>query len=297
MAAILDNYRPRLAAIPALATFCERAEELLRADEPERLWSVEPFFRDLVASDVVEAFLLRELNAIASNHFYFLPGASDFHAPLAESSAYSLLIRWLAPESVVSVPVSTLTEHLLLAAWGSSVDVERFALEPPFRIDVFDRSRRLVPLGTTELEPGTVARFRSPAETFRLRLQRPSVLIQLQSRPTVPLRWVFHPETLEPVRAAAVSLSSSRLQFTCHTLAALGSPTSIPALTTLTAHPEHYVRWAAIQSICSISQSDGIECLRRALDDDHPHVRNAARKTLAQVGSDAANEREAQPWH
>ena len=39
--------------------------------------------------------------------------------------------------------------------------MERFALEPPFRIDVFDRSKRLIPTGTTELEPGTVARFRS----------------------------------------------------------------------------------------------------------------------------------------
>jgi hypothetical protein len=281
MAAIFDNYRARIAAIPALATFAERADALVRPDDPETLWGLEPALHDLLASDFVSAFLLHELTAIAGNHFYYLPGSSDFHAPLVESAGYSLLIRLLSPEALVGAPLVTLTEHLMLAPVGGPVGVDTFGIPPPFRNEVFDRSTRLVPGGTITLAAGAVGRFRAPAETFRLRLERPSILIQLVSATAASLRWLFHPETLEPVRASATSLAASRLQFTCQTLAALGSPTSIAPLKTLTAHPEHYVRWAAIQSLCRISREDGIACLRQALDDDHPHVRNAAEKSLA----------------
>jgi hypothetical protein len=116
---------------------------------------------------------------------------------------------------------------------------------------------------------------------LRLRLERPVVMVLLRSPILVPLRWIFDSETLAPQRAVASRLSSSRLQFTCHTLATLGSPTSLDALKRLTRHPEHYVRWAAVQSICQISREDGLECVRRALDDEHPHIRRAAEKTLA----------------
>jgi hypothetical protein len=281
MPTVREKYGQRLDAIPALARFCEQAEALVRADDPETFWDVEPFFQELLATDVVEAFVAYELDAIARRPFHFLIGSSEFHAPLVETASYALVVKVLPPEALASAPVVSLTEHMLLAVWDGPVEVERLALQRPFRNDVFDRSARLVAMPSTTLVPGMVARFRSPSEAFRLRLERPAVLIQLQSATVASLRWVFSPDTLEPVRAAAARLSSSRLQFTCHTLAALGSPTSIPALKKLTAHPEHYVRWAAIQSICAISRDDGLECLRLASEDDHPHVRRAAEKTLA----------------
>lgn len=280
-----NRYWPRLAAIPALGKFCAQAEELIREDDPETVWSAEPLFRELLASSFVEEFLLHELGMVAENPFYFLMGSSEYGTPLFESPAYSLAIKYLSPKDLVSNPVISVTENTLIATWGGgSAEVETFALEQPFRNEVFDRSKRLIPLDTIQLRPGVVARLHSPW-AFRLRLQHPTVFIQLLSATAVSLRWIFSPETMEPVRAAAARLSSSRLQFTCHTLASLGSPTSIPALRKLTAHPEHYVRWAAIQSVCAISREDGIECLRQALKDDHPHVRNAAQKTLANVES------------
>ena len=279
-----EKYGPRLDAIPALARFCDQADRLVRADDPATLWDVQPSFHDLLATDVLEAFVAHELHAVATRPHHFLIGSSDYHAPLVETPAYSLVVKLLTPDVLASGQVVSLTEHTMLAAWAGRVDVERFTLEPPFRIDVFDRSKRLAAAPPATLLPGMVARFSAPSETFRLRLPQPAVLIQLLSATVAPLRWVFHPETLEPVRAAAARLSSSRLQFTCQTLAALGSPSSIPALERLTAHPEHYVRWAAIQGICAISRDEGIACLRRAATDDHPHVRRAAERTLARVG-------------
>lgn len=284
MAAARDKYGSRLDAIPALAKFCEQADALVRAGDPATLWDVQPCFQELLTTDVVEAFVAHELHAIATRPHHFLIGSSDVHAPLVETAAYSLVVKRLTPDALASGPIVSLTEHTLLAVRAGSVEVERFALAPPFRIDVFDRSARLVRSPPATLGPGMVARFRAPGETFRLRLDAPAILIQLLSSIVAPVRWIFHPDTLEPVRAAAARLSSSRLQFTCRTLAALGSPSSIPALQKLTAHPEHYVRWAAIQGICAISRDDGIACLRRATSDEHPHVRRAAERTLLAVG-------------
>jgi len=275
-----ERYWKRLAAIPALGRFCSQADELIRADDPESFWKVEPAFQNLLASDFLEAFLLRELSMVAESDSHFMFG-SEIHVPLVESSTYSLLVKILPPEAASVSSLSSLTEHLMLAVWRDEVEVERFTIEAPFRHDVFDRSKRLLLVDAIKLAPGTVMGFHAPEDIFRLRMKCPVLLIQLQSFTVLPLRWVFHPETLEPVRAVSSRLSSSRLQFTCHTLAALGSPSSIPALKRLMTHPEHYIRWAAVQSICAISREEGIQCLRQALEDDHPHIRNAAQKTLA----------------
>ncbi|HKV93042.1 MAG TPA: HEAT repeat domain-containing protein [Candidatus Angelobacter sp.] len=287
MPSTLDKYRFRLAKIPALGKFCDRAEELVRAENPETLWSVEPAFQELLSSDFIESFVLSELNNIADNQFYYLEGSSEFQAAVVESAGYSLTLKFMPPELQMSAPLASLTENVLMSAWRESAQVEVYKLEQPFRIDVFDRSKRLLHVGTKDLLPGSVARFRAPGETFRLVSQRPAVMLQLLSANVAPLRWIFDTQTLEPIRAAAARLISSRLQFTCHTLAALGSPTSITALKKLMIHPEHFVRWAAIQSICMISREDGIECLHQALEDDHPHIRNAAQKTLTKYGKEA----------
>jgi HEAT repeat protein len=281
MATIIDRYRKRLAALPALARFCEQAEELVRADDPETFWRAEPAFRDLLRSDFIQAFVTHELGLVAQDDFHFMLASSETHSLLVESAGYSLLLKLLSPEATETASILSSTEHVLLAVWGGSVEMQTFAMEQPFYHEVFDRSKRPVPGERIRLEPGMVAQVRSPHEMYRLRLERPTLMIQLQSATTVPLRWVFHPETLEPMRAVASRLSSSRLQFTCHTLAALGSSKSIPALKRLMTHPEHYVRWAAIQGICAISREEGIACLRQSLEDKHPHIRNAAQKTLA----------------
>src|SRR5215472_2430582 len=280
MAKSTDRYWKRLAAIPALGRFCSQADELICEHDPESFWKVESAFQNLLASDFLEAFLFRELSMIAENDSHFMFG-SEIHVPLVEASAYTLLIKLLPPEAASLSSLSTLTENLMLAVWRDQVEVQRFTIEPPFRHDVFDRSKRLLPVDVSNLAHGKTMGFHPPEDIFRLRMDRPVLLIQLQSATVLPLRWVFHPETLEPVRAVSSRLSSSRLQFTCHTLAALGSPSSIPALKRLMTHPEHYIRWAAVQSICAISREEGIECLRKSLEDDHPHIRNAAQKTLA----------------
>lgn len=281
MLTIRDEYRARLDANPALERFCEHAEALVRADDPETFWDVQPFFQDLLTTNLVEAFVEHELRAVAGTPLHFMGRSSELHTPLVETAAYALTLRFRSPQALVPQPVVSIAEHTLLAAWSGRVDVETFTLAPPFRNEVFDRSQRLVPTRSIALVPGMVVRFESPAEAFRLHLEQPAILLQLQSATVASLRWMFDPDTLEPVRASAARLSSSRLQFTCHALAALGSPRSIPALKRLTTHPEHYVRWAAVQSLCAISRDDGLECLRRASEDDHPHVRRAAEQTLA----------------
>jgi HEAT repeats len=156
-----NRYKKRLAAIPALATFCDNAEQVIHVEDPESFWRIEPAFRDLLASNFIESFLLYELNAVAEDHFHFMSGSSEFHAPLVESAGYSLMLKLASPEALAAAQITSLTEHLLLAV-------------------------------------------------------------------------------------------------------------------------NHYVRWAAIQGICAISREDGLECLHRSLGDHHPHIRNAAQKTLAE---------------
>jgi HEAT repeat protein len=47
----------------------------------------------------------------------------------------------------------------------------------------------------------------------------------------------------------------------------------------LSNHALHYLRWAAIQTLFTLDRAKGTQALLQALNDSHPHVRNAAQRS------------------
>ena len=96
MASVRDNYRPRIDALPALAEFCQKAENLMRSDDPETFWDAEPLFGELLLSNLVEDFVKRELGIVSKNDHHYVLSSSEFHAPLVETDLYSLVLKLIA---------------------------------------------------------------------------------------------------------------------------------------------------------------------------------------------------------
>jgi HEAT repeat protein len=87
------------------------------------------------------------------------------------------------------------------------------------------------------------------------------------------------------VRAIAVDNSASRLEFVISMMCVMKDRSSLPALEGLSAHPAHFVRWAAVQALFRLDRERGITALRNALADRHEHVRNAASRSLAKIAA------------
>lgn len=94
--------------------------------------------------------------------------------------------------------------------------------------------------------------------------------------------WSFERESLRAWNSISVSSDSSQIMSMVALAGALPDTSSLePLRQVLNEHPDHFVRWSAVRSLLQIDNAIGIEALKKSLHDFHPHVRNAAVKTLA----------------
>jgi HEAT repeat protein len=77
--------------------------------------------------------------------------------------------------------------------------------------------------------------------------------------------------------------ASTQLVCLINALASFADPSSLCAFEAVSRHPHHFVRWAAIRGMGAISPERALSRVREALEDDHPDIRNTARRTLAKV--------------
>ncbi len=66
-------------------------------------------------------------------------------------------------------------------------------------------------------------------------------------------------------------------------MAAMQETRAVPLISSLADHPSHAVRWAVVQALGRLDPQAALQHLRQAVNDPHPHIRNAAQKTLARL--------------
>ncbi|WP_437753451.1 HEAT repeat domain-containing protein [Sorangium sp. So ce1389] len=287
----------RVKASPALAAFAKQARRRISPDDHRTFWGCASLFKELLRTRFVTDLVNDELEQMAGDAVYVpAGGSSEFHLSVLMEERFSLTVGLVEPGVRMSSSLYSTTEHYMLgvAAVGGngSVDVEMFTQPEPEPCDVFDRRRRLVRKGQQRLEPGDVALFRAGADLFRLTpSEKPSVMLVFTSGTVAPLRWQYDSETLHPLRAISASPTASRLDYVARLLAEISDASSVPALKSLLDHEDHFVRWSAVRGIMRLDHAEGLAAVRAALEDPHPHVRNAARKALHRVALERRHDR------
>jgi hypothetical protein len=148
--------------------------------------------------------------------------------------------------------------------------------------DVFDRSVRLSPGRVRTLHPLEVLEIRAGRDVVDVvEHEGYTVLVSAHGPPRYTTVWTFDSETLVPKAARAATLQISRIEFALGLLAHFGSPTSAVAIEPLLSHEAHNVRWCAANALDRIAPQRTADVLRRLCDDEHPHVRAAAKRALA----------------
>lgn len=258
----------------------------LLSHEDACFWDAEPLFRSLASSTFLTELLLHELGNLARDDAYIpVGGLTEMDLALVRSEHFTLAVRVLEPGAVLSKRLYSRGEHCMITAIDfpgcGPYSFHHFSQSKPEPVAVLDRTKKLIDLGPKQLMSGEVLHFSAARDVYKaLPIEAPIILLFLLSEPIVRLQWEYDPETLMPIRAIAACPQAARLQFTARMLGEIGDQASLDPLESLLDHQDHFVRWEALRALARLNIDRALPQLEAALDDPHPHIRNAAVTSL-----------------
>jgi len=169
---------------------------------------------------------------------------------------------------------------------GSIATVRRYLLPQGTANEVVDPDIQLELAETRTFGPGEVMvrDGRSDIIDFELQPNRPIVVLRLQLALFGGLEWMFDRSTLRPVGANSLNPTHSHLTSLAYAASLVGDSSSIEPLELALSHPNHAVRWAAVQAIGRLDRNAALRALGKLSDDPHPHVRRSAARMLERAG-------------
>jgi len=288
---VRESELERIRAVPALSAFVDTVENILAEGDEDAFWRCEPAFRALSTSGFERDLTGYELGRMATVRGYIPPGSTSVKLTIVRRPEYRLLLILVRPNDVPEPKYSTMPEHRMMSVLGPGTVSAHLYVQPPgLRNEVFDPQARLVPNGKVKLGPGDMVKFRAGHDVIGAsNCDAPAMTVLFVSDVRRSLLWEYDPATSLPTRALAAETGSSRLQYTARLLAAVGGNSSLPGLRRLLEHKDHFVRWTALRSIMALDPEEGTARVREAVNDPHPHVRNAATRSLAKLAQMAAS--------
>lgn len=268
------------AQTPALLKFENSIAKSFRPDVLESFWACEPAFVELLASKAAQAEINAGLIAISRNPDESAAGASG-ELVLQTGGGTALVVSLAeAPKRYLHV----IPYHALYATLGQEeIAFDRYKAPEGYRNDLFDANLRLEAPIRGKLQPGQALRLACGDAAFDFHFEKPTLLLKFVTTALLPLEWLFSRDTLQAWQANDADLSFTQLRVAADVLGKVAHQSSIPPLKMMSHHGHHAVRWAAITNLGRINRSEAIARLREALEDPHPHVRNAAAKTLQKL--------------
>jgi len=281
----------RIHDVPALDAFISAVDETLASGDEDAFWRCEPFFRALCRSGFERELINYELRRMAEGGTYLPMGGTGLKLMITSRPRYSLLLVLINPSDIADTAYSTMPEHRMMGVLGpAALDLQLFKQPPGVRNDVFDPSAALLPNGNLSLGPGDMASFVASRDVIGTRhCEAPTLTLLFGSDVRHSVRWEYDTATLLPLRAIAAETAPARLQYTARLFTQMGGESTLPGLRRMLDHPEHFVRWTALQSIMAIDPVEGAARIREAVLDPHPHIRNAATRALAKLAEHAAS--------
>jgi hypothetical protein len=280
-----------LDAIPVLRKFIEQVNKTYADENKNSFWACRSYFNELLKSDFVLELLNGELSGVAANPLYIPTGGStEVDMGIALGNKCSLWLKILEPDMKLSDKLFSATENMMVGlvefSGSGVVNMEEFEQPAPFPNDLPENQSKLLAGSKTQIRIGEVYDIRAAADIFRIvSVSAPVILLTLATTSLVPIRWEYDRNTLLPKRAMTISSNSSRLSYVANLLGEIGNENSIPVLKALISNENHFVRWAVVQNVYRLDQKEGMNLIQACLSDHHPHVRNAAQKSLNQINA------------
>lgn len=156
-----------------------------------------------------------------------------------------------------------------------------YKLPENFQRDVFDPALRPISACENQLVPGEILRIDAGVDLIDWKIDGPVVLLRFITAPQESIQWTFRKDPIRAWFVASVDPDATQLSALFSYFGAIGyEPAALP-IKNLLGHRNHQVRWEATKTLWKIDRHLGLQALQASLVDPHPHVRNAATKTLA----------------
>jgi len=260
------------------AAFAAQVEQLFVIEQPETFFRAEAAFR-VLANDT---FSRANINAALRQLLGSPLEKGDWTANqlvLHRGPGYALSITLLEQQTRF---IHTSPHYAMYAPLGGScLAYELFRLPPSYRNAVFDPTLQLLPSGTGSVECGQVLCTRPDHDLHDFKIDQPQLVLKFTSSAWHVLEWLFDRVSLKAVQANDAALATTQLRVASYLLGRLGHASSIEPLKKLASHRIPNIRWAGIQNLGRLSGAEALEQLRIAVNDEHPHIQSAARKSLA----------------
>ncbi|MGB5905834.1 MAG: HEAT repeat domain-containing protein [Stenotrophomonas maltophilia] len=246
------------------------------------------FERAVQSSEIVNIFEA-ELDKMCASPSQGPEAASGSVFAVAESSNFVLSLAVLGRQVSRSERIFTLPNDALVSNLSHSEFTGRLHVLPAgFMWDLFDEEIRFSGCQEFALGKSHVAAWDSTRHAVEYTSPYEIILLKLNRKRTQSIQWCFDRKTLKPLLAAACSTLPSRLQVAARVMMEMEpamctyqKQRCIEGLRRHLSHELHFVRWAMMQSLFSISEVAPLDALQRmASDDPHPHVREAAGQAL-----------------
>lgn len=260
-----------------ISKFVEQIDQRFNTKLLQSFWECTPYFQALIDSGEVVNTINSALSQLVENPAYI----GDWPASqlmLHRSQGYALSV------ALFSTPRRYIHTTPFMGMYAPINDVslayDLYDLPDNYENSVFDPTHRLIPAGSASVAPGEVLAIQPGFRVYDFRVDRPLLVLKFTTSPLQALQWLFSRENLQPLQANDAFIKWTQLRVAAFLLGRLGDSSSVEALTHVAGHANPVVRWAGIQNLGRISRAAAIGRLKEAADDPHPHLRQAARKTL-----------------
>jgi hypothetical protein len=246
--------------------------------EPAQLTGAATLFRTALRPDIMRGLLESELAAVAAERPTACSNRGAGTLRILSEAGTRTDLRLVRAAEPLPASVFTLTRNSLVGNAGRAAFVLRRWLQPdPHPNDVFDPSRTLRREEEITLAPGEAIGLRAGYEAYHvLALARPAIVLSLAGPVAIPLAWQHRCDDGRPIRAVPAGNASLRLMELIAFADSIGDATLLAALRAVSAHPSHFVRWAAAKTALRIAPDQREDTLRALAADAHPQVRAAA---------------------
>jgi hypothetical protein len=148
--------------------------------------------------------------------------------------------------------------------------------------DILGRRHELELQATHTLSEGTALHLHGGVDVLRFaECRRPTAILSLNAhRSRARLAWDYDVRTRQPIACSLVEGTASQVVFLLGVIEAQGRTDHLAFVRRALAHNAHAVRWAAVRALWKLDIAAALAATRASLDDEHPHVRRAAQRTL-----------------
>lgn len=262
----------------ALEDFISEINNLLGGDGSS-FWECEKPFKRILATNELLDIVNHELSKAREDYTYHSPRWLESGLVLHSEPNWVLMYSLYehTPAHLYTLPF----HGLVSPSPGQKIEYDVYELPSTYNNLVFDRGMRLGERQSFVARGGDIVQLDAKRMVFDPQVKEPTAAIRLYTSTLDPLQWAFDRSTLQPIQAISSAEVNTELVVVAQVLAMLKDKRSLDLLHRLAKeHHHHHVRWESVKAIAQIDFEAGLQAVKNALSDLHPHVVSAAQRTL-----------------